>query len=202
VDAEGDMAVLAELDVEPEHREIILLRLRQVADLAAAQAVEEARRQGVTMPRPDTEDLAAGLLNRAEAIDNILTRDLAQSAARNAVRLSGGSLTSAEVADQVKTDLVSRSDSYLRDILGGGIQQGINDGRGLVIQRGDPQRIYASELLDENTCINCRQRDGTQYMDMNDAARDYPSGGYKDCLGRERCRGVLVAVYNEAGAEA
>lgn len=137
------------------------------------------------------------LLNRSDAVDNILTRDIATAAARNAVRLSGGSLTAAEVADQVRDDLMSRSDKYLREILGGAVQQAINDGRGLVMKRAEPTRIYASELLDTSTCVNCIGRDGTQYQTYEDAAHDYPSGGYKDCLGREKCRGVLVAVYEE-----
>lgn len=200
VEAGGDMTVLAELDVEPFSADVIHQRLVQVASLAAALHVEEANRQGVTIPRPDTDVLTAALLNRAEAVDAILARDIAQRASRNAVRLSGGSLEPSEVATAVVGDLSSRSDAYTREILGGAVQQAINDGRGLVMNQANPTRIYASELLDNNTCSKCIAKDGSQYESVTDAARDYPSGGYKDCEGREKCRGVLVAVYNETEA--
>lgn len=58
-------------------------------------------------------------------------------------------------------------------------------------------RIYASELLDKNTCDECRLVDGKEYPDLEAAERDYPTGGYAHCHGRERCRGTLVAVYEE-----
>jgi hypothetical protein len=198
VEADGDMTVLSELDVEPVASDVIASRLYQVATLAAQQHVGEAQRQGVTVERPDTSPLNPLLQNRAEAVDNILTRDLVQRAGRHAVRLSGGTLTPADVAAEVKSILDSRSDSYARDILGGAVQQGINDGRGLVMRRTNPQMIYASELLDNATCAACAGVDGTQYTSMDDAARDYPSGGFTDCAGYDRCRGVLIAVYEEA----
>src|SRR5205085_1159644 len=99
-----------------------------------------------------------------------------------------GVLSEIAATPQHRDVIQARSASYLRDILGGAVQQAINDGRGLVMRRANPSRIYASELLDTNTCVNCVGRDGTQYQTMEDAARDYPSGGFKDCLGRERCR--------------
>jgi hypothetical protein len=200
VEAAGDLDKLSELEATPEHADMITLRLKQVVDLAANQHVEEARRQGVTMPRPDTSKLDASIKNRSEAIDNLLTRNLGQSASRIAMRLSGGTLTSAEVADKVRLDLQSRSDAYMRDILGGGVQKAINDGRGVVMREAGPNYIYASELLDNATCAACAGIDGTQYQTMDDAERDYPGGGFTDCAGGERCRGMLVAIYNETGA--
>jgi hypothetical protein len=60
-----------------------------------------------------------------------------------------------------------------------------------------PKYIYASELLDNNTCAACAGIDGTQYENVDDAERDYPGGGFTDCAGGERCRGMLIAVYGE-----
>jgi hypothetical protein len=197
IDADGDLTALSELAAEPQHSEVIMSRLRQVADLAAQQHVEEARRQGETISRPDTERLQAAFRNRAEAIDNILTSNLSTSASRISTRLSGGSLSAVEVADHVRDDLSGRSDAYLRDILGGGVQKAINDGRGLVMRETQPKYIYASELLDNNTCAACAGIDGTQYENVDDAERDYPGGGFTDCAGGERCRGMLIAVYGE-----
>lgn len=197
IDADGDMVALSELDVEPVSADVIYSRLKQVADLAAQLHVAEANRQGVNIERPDTAPLQPLLTNRAEAVDHILSRDLAQRASRNSVRLSGGTLTPIDVANAVKQDLAARSDSYMRDILGGAVQQGINDGRGLVMRRANPSLIYSSEILDNNTCSACAGIDGTQYLTMDDAARDYPSGGYTECAGYDRCRGVLIAIYEE-----
>jgi hypothetical protein len=57
--------------------------------------------------------------------------------------------------------------------------------------------MYASELLDENTCVNCEKIDGHKYDTESEATSDYPSGGFADCLGGPRCRGTIVAVYGE-----
>lgn len=54
---------------------------------------------------------------------------------------------------------------------------------------------YASELLDKNTCQPCSAVDGTAYATLAEAKMDYPYGGYRDCLGGDRCRGTIVAVW-------
>jgi hypothetical protein len=59
----------------------------------------------------------------------------------------------------------------------------------------DPERIYASELLDQATCGPCQQADGRQYTSEAEAAADYPDGGYRACSGGHRCRGTLVYVW-------
>ena len=59
---------------------------------------------------------------------------------------------------------------------------------------GDVARYYASELLDQDICANCRAVDGTQYATPDDAFADYPTGTYAGCLDGRRCRGTLVAV--------
>lgn len=57
--------------------------------------------------------------------------------------------------------------------------------------------IYASELLDPNTCVACEEVDGTNYSTMAAALRDYPEGTYVKCLAGPRCRGMLVVVWSE-----
>jgi hypothetical protein len=61
-----------------------------------------------------------------------------------------------------------------------------------------PSQIYASELLDANCCSPCIAEDGRQFESLEEAARSYPTGGYRNCEGGPRCRGTLVAVYDEA----
>jgi hypothetical protein len=64
-----------------------------------------------------------------------------------------------------------------------------------------PATYHSSELLDENTCENCEEVDGTDYDSIDDAEADYPTGGYSECLGGPRCRGTIVAVYDEASSQ-
>jgi hypothetical protein len=55
---------------------------------------------------------------------------------------------------------------------------------------------YANETLDANTCRNCAAVDGRWLGNsLEEVERTYPNGGYIDCLGRERCRGTVVAVF-------
>lgn len=197
VEAGGDLDSLTEISASPEHEYVIGSRLRQAAELAAQQAVDEARSQGIVLDRPDLEDLTDSLNERARVIDAMITRDVTAAATRAAIRLTGGGLSATEVADQVRDDLRGRTWSGIKDQLGGAITSAVNSGRGIVFRRDDePGRLYSSELLDANTCANCRAIDGTNYENMDDAERDYPTGGFKDCQGRERCRGLVVKVYS------
>jgi hypothetical protein len=60
----------------------------------------------------------------------------------------------------------------------------------------EPAEVYASELLDRNTCAPCAQLDGQQYDTLEDGLQDYPgAGGYVGCEGGSRCRGTLVIVW-------
>lgn len=196
VEAGGDLDDLMEIEAQPQHSVVIADSLKRVSVVSVQQAIDEAREQGVEVTRPDASELAASLEERADAVDLMLTRDLAQAATRQAARLTGGGLSPAEVADATSAHLRGLSDAYLRDMLGGAVQQGINAGRKLVFQRdGEEGDVYASELLDEATCENCLRVDGTNYDTLASAERDYPTGGFKDCKGRERCRGTLVKVY-------
>lgn len=167
------------------------------ADLAAEEAIREAKAQGRIIPKPDLEEAAELLRERADATATLLARSISETAGRQAVQRWGGSLTPGEVADEVRAHLEGLSDAYLVDQLGGALQQATNTGRKEVIDEGDPTDIYGSELLDANTCSNCSAIDGTRYQSIADAENDYPTGGYHNCLGGPRCRGTLVAVYGE-----
>jgi hypothetical protein len=196
VEANNDLEVITEISASPEHATLIEASIWQVAELAASEAVSEARRQGVTVDRPDLSDLLTSLSLRSHVLDAMITRDVTAAAVRRAVRLAGGSLDSSGVADQVRTELSARSWAGVRDQLGGAIQGSQNAGRGIVFRRdGEEGDIYSSELLDSNTCGPCREKDGEKYSSMEAAEMDYPFGGYKNCEGRERCRGTTVKVY-------
>jgi hypothetical protein len=122
---------------------------------------------------------------------------LAGAAGREAIRVWGSGRTGAEVADDVDDHMRNLSDGYLREQLGGAISAAQNHGRQAVLTAAPPANYFASEVLDSNTCKKCRDIDGTKFDDMDAAAQAYSGGGYTDCLGRLRCRGIVVAVWND-----
>lgn len=191
---------LAAIAVEPAGADVLAGHLAAQADEAAEVAIAEAKAQGKIVPKPDLEDAAELLAQRANATSTLMARSISETAGRQAVQRWGGSLTVAEIADQVKDHLTGLSDAYLEEQMGGALQQATNTGRKAVINEGGASEIYGSELLDANTCENCMAVDGVRYNDLAEAEVDYPTGGYFDCLGGPRCRGTLVAIYNEAPA--
>lgn len=202
VAADGNLRVLGNLRTATSASDRIANHLRMVAQQAIDQAVQEANRQGVEVARQPVSDIEDEIQARAASIDELLRTDISQSASREAVRLTGGGLTATEVAEDTHGFLLGLTGAAMIDMLGGAVQQSINSGRNLVFQRdGQAGTIYASELLDSNTCSHCIAIDGTQYMSMDDALRDYPTGGFKDCEGRERCRGTVVKVYSATREE-
>lgn len=201
VEAQGDLDALSQLRVGGDASEAIQRHLVSAAAAAMDQATAEAAAQGVDVRRQSVEDLMENLSIRAKSVDNLLASEVAQAASREAIRLTGGGLSPGEVAEQVKQFLNGLSGTYAKDVLGGAVHHSVNAGRKLVFQRDEASgTLYASELLDTNTCPKCKAVDGTQYASMLEAERDYPTGHYKDCDGRERCRGTLVKVYASGGA--
>jgi hypothetical protein len=101
---------------------------------------------------------------------------------------------------------------HLRDTMSGGkapIGGGRDNVRGMInttynneqigvydvaMQDGADLDLYASELLDRNTCPACLYIDG-QTLTVAQAKALYAGGGYLECDGGPRCRGTVVAVY-------
>jgi hypothetical protein len=196
VAAGGNVKKLSKISAQPRGATLILSRLQAIASIGANEALKEAVRQGMVQPTmPDLSKLEKGLLARAEAVESLLASALGESARSKAIHLSGGGLTASEVAQEVKLHLNSLSDVYLTDQLGGAMSSALNEGRLYVMHANEAVRYYASELLDVNTCERCVVIDGREYDSPTLATKDYPTGGYKDCLGGPRCRGTLVAIY-------
>lgn len=197
VEADGDLATLASLQAAPVSEATIKAKLDEVTKAGAKQVVDEAKRQGTTIAMPDLTAAYEVNVARAEATAQLLARSLSETAGRQALRFSGPASTAAEVADKVRDYLNSLTGSYLNDQIGGAIWQAQNLGRATTMGAHDPTSMYASELLDENTCDPCVGIDGTVYDTLEEAAQDYPTGGYEECDGRERCRGAVIAVWEE-----
>lgn len=196
-DAGGDLERLAAVKASSLGADVLGPVLARAATQGAQDAVAEAKRQGIleaTVPTLDEASLTA----RSGATAELLARSLSEAAGRKAVQLSGGALTASDVADEVATHLDQLSDAYLRDQFGGAITAAQNSGRIAAMTVLKPSRIYASELLDANCCAPCIAEDGREFATLEEAARAYPTGGFKGCQGGPRCRGTLVAVYGEA----
>jgi hypothetical protein len=201
--ANGDLAALAAIETPTAGEELVALALARAAAQGAAEALAEAKRQGVINAElPSLVDETTALEARAAAVAQLLARSLSEAGGRKAVQLTGGALAASAVADEVATYLDGLSDAYLVDQFGGAITAAQNAGRVAVIAAAGPASYYASELLDVNCCDPCRNEDGREFADLDEATRAYPTGGFKGCLGGPRCRGTVVAVYEEAAAAA
>ena len=195
--ADGDLVGISDINASAAFKDTIDKAMQTMATQGVEQAIGEAARQGVTAAVPEID--TAILTARAEAVDTLLTRSLSEAAGRKALSLTGGALSSSEVAFLTAEHLGGLSDDYLRQQLGGTLVQAMNTGRKAVFAETPPKLIYSSELLDESACEECVAIDGTEYETLEEAEADYPTGGFSSCLGGPRCRGTLVAVYANEG---
>jgi hypothetical protein len=118
---------------------------------------------------------------------------------RLAAKLAAGAVSGQGLADAVYNEILGRVDAFASDQLKGMINTAINENRIEVFNAAaDDAQLYASELLDENTCSACVDIDG-QELTPDEASELYAGGGYIDCDGGPRCRGTVVAVYSGEG---
>lgn len=189
-------AALAALTVDTSDAALALAAAMAAAARAGRDlAVAEAARQGVEVALPEIDEDA--LLERADALARVMGAQTSSAAAREALRLSGGGATGAEIADGVRAYFADLSVSWVEAQLGAAVQDGLTTGRALVLASGT--RWFASEVLDKATCSRCRDIDGTEFASWDEAAAAYPTGGFRDCQGRLRCRGIVFATW--AGEE-
>lgn len=176
--------------------------LEQVTDASVRAVLAEADGQGVAIPAPDPDALLSDVQARADAVAELLAGSLSEAARRKAVALAGGALPNDRVADLVREHLDGLSDAYLTEQFTGAVTAAQNGGRRAVLdQAGQTDvavRYYASELLDASTCTACAAIDGTEYDTLAEATAAYPTGGHIGCLGGTRCRGTIVAIFDEA----
>ena len=191
----NDVEAMSNLSLTVMGDEDMYRILRQAADEASAAAVSEVVAQGEAPPTVSWDKIDADLKSRSRAMASLLAQSFSDAASRYAIRRANASVTSQELADDVIGDLSSLTDAWLKDQLGGVVQAAVNQSRLEVYNSTDDDpTLWASEILDTNTCRNCAAIDGQQ-LDQINAAKLYASGGYVNCLGRERCRGTVVATY-------
>jgi hypothetical protein len=168
---------------------------------AADLMLAEAHSQGVTGIDPSPVD-TAWLKDRARSTADLLTTGYAQSAGRFAVGRAVPDAAPAEVRQAVAGHLDSLAGRALQDHLGSALTAAQNAGRISVMEGADRADYYAVEILDSSTCKECAAIDGERFGDLADATAAYLTGGYVLCEGRERCRGIVVAVWDTPAAKA
>lgn len=198
--ADGDAATLASLECDPVDADVLAEPMLSIAEagVAAAKAEHEAQvgvqaKGAFSGAEANTEALEATVRERAEAASLTLAAGLSASASKKAAAVS--TLEPEAAAAAVSEHLNSLTDAALDEQLGGATQQSYNSGRRAYFRAAGPTTIYASELLDGNTCTRCNAIDGEEWSTLASAEESYPIGGYVDCEGGLRCRGTLVAEY-------
>jgi HK97 family phage portal protein len=206
--AAGQIAQLAALAVSTvTAASLITAAMVDFGKTSANQASKEAHKQGATAA-PVTPDQAR-LEEIAQATALLLATGLATSAGREAMRVAGGPDDSDpdEIATHVEDFLDSLSPAQLTAALAAALAAAQNQARAATFIAGPRCELIATEVNDRNTCSPCAQIDGTSFGFSDDpAAVDaaqaaYPTSGYTDCQGRDRCRGALAALYR-IGADA
>lgn len=199
-EADGDYEALAAIHTPSDlGKQNLLEAMNAYADASSNEAIKEAERQGVKLKKPAAKEYNLFFEARAAAITSLMNDAISQSAARTAVRMTSQYTETSVVVDQVRERLEALSDSYARDNLGSALSSAQNEARAATFgNTEEPVFFYSSELLDSNTCTPCSQIDGKKYGSLEEALQDYPEGGYNECVGGTRCRGMLVAVYEEA----
>lgn len=195
----GDLASLATLQTPTaEGSKLLAEAMAAIASVSAQQVVGEAKKQktDVKPAVPTHSDIEA----QAGAVAALLGAGLALSAGREALRVHRSEPNGKAVAEHVANTLHALSDAQPREAIGGALTGAQNAARFHTLLAAPVAALYASEKNDKNTCKNCKEIDGrwlgnSDGVDFETLNKTYPSSGYVDCLGRDRCRGTVVGVW-------
>jgi HK97 family phage portal protein len=191
---DGDLEALLELTAPDAGAADVLTLALVAAALSGANAVvREADDQGVQVGTrvPDRGEVEA----RAAVVTGFLRAGLAITAGTEALRVNSPGMDGEAVADAVREHLDGLSDARFKASLSAAVTAAQNEGRFETLAAAPSATYFASEQLDDATCAPCRKVEGTMYESIEDAREDYPTAGYRQCLGTIRCRGTIVAIY-------
>lgn len=201
VAADGDLQMLARLQPEARGAGEIVEAMLQLADDGVRAVIAEAAYQGVTLPEPVAQEMYDAVIAQATATAQLLADDIGLAASNAAVRFASPGLeplNPLDVAELVADELDERSLRYIEDQLFGMVTCGQAIGRfGALANAPEGTRLFATELLDANTCEFCEAIDETEFPTLAAAMRAYPTGGFIKCAGRRRCRGSVFARYGD-----
>lgn len=166
-----------------------------LAEQAQAEQEREAKAQGVTLTgSPALDAVAAGAF--AGAMTSLLVKGWASAGARKAVQLMADpGATEADVLAGVEAHLGTLTDAQARDAYSAALSYGQGQGRSSVLNVAPPGVYTASEVMDAATCAACADVDGTVFASLEEADAAYASGGYTECQGGLRCRGIVVTTW-------
>lgn len=173
--------------------------LGSAAAAGFARLLDEAKRQGIAV-----ESRPVKLTGETEWRLDVLSEQLATAPQVD--------LLTAIIREALTKSIAGRSGvGYLGELLGAGhamshaplatvARSAVNSAVGMGRQSAAvglpvPKAVYASEILDINTCPNCSMIDGHSYDSLEAGMADYPNGQYTDCEGGDRCRGTLVLTW-------
>jgi hypothetical protein len=198
---DGHLDALAQLAVPTQDAAGLLYRaMAAVAAQAAGRMIGEAAGQGVTIDPARVRVNHARLRQIAQARAAMAGQALAAAASRRALQVVSAS-KGTEAAREVTATLAGMSTTSLADQLLAAMAAAGNEGRFAVLDAG-PQAAYtASEILDANTCAPCAGIDGHVFASLDDARAAYANGAYTGCLGALRCRGTVVANWDDVTPE-
>lgn len=193
--ASGSLLDLLNLHLETTSGSALLdSAMYELAQGAAHKVADEGKAQGVNVLPAYPRRTEVSTL--AQVIIAQLGAEIALSAGREAVRVSGAGVSSDEVASKVGEHLSTLTDARPRLQLGGALTAAQHSGRIATLQAAPVAAYYSSEVLDGRTCKYCaavnRRWLGNSLAEAN---KLYPRAGYVDCEGGIRCRGTVVAVW-------
>jgi hypothetical protein len=193
---DGDLEALAAMTLDSTAAAALLTAaMLALAGTAADQMAAEAESQGVQVEAPPADEETLGAV--ATAIAVLLAVWLAGAAAREALRLAVPGAAAGAVAAAVVAFLAGLSDRFLKDQLGAALSQAQASGRFAVLHDVPVAEYVSSEVLDSSTCGPCRDVDGTTFADLDAAEAAYGNGSYIHCEGGIRCRGTVIALWND-----
>lgn len=174
---------------------LILQAMTTLGSAAAGHVVDEAAEQDVEItPVPPRAD---GLSPIAQVIAGQLGMGLVMTAIREALRRWNPAATPEDVISGVRQQLEGLTDAQPRAMIGSALTQAQRQGRMNTLRAAPTAAWYASEQLDKNTCGPCKAVNGKWLGNsiIDNVNRLYPTGGYIDCEGRDRCRGQVIGVW-------
>jgi hypothetical protein len=178
---------------------VIADRLAAVFQHGAQTAQQEAAAQGATLPDVDPAAARAHAEQAAETVAASIAQRVGQAASRRALdlaRQAGPDADASSFADAVADHL--RGLDSVSDELTGAVTRAQNEGRLTAMGAAPDGTVFeSSDLSDASTCAPCHTNDGQQYETLAAARLDFPAGQFLGCLGGQRCRCSVIALYPE-----
>lgn len=190
----------------------ILSAVTGLAETAAGRARREVAVQGVNLAPPGVD--SGRLAQLAAAASDLIVSGYRSGAVRTTLNAAGPEADADDVAELVRQHLdgLTRTATgpqqrgFVATELAALLHSAQHEGRTAVFRAldalGIPASYVASEVNDTSRCGPCSEVDDTRYDTLAAALADYPSGKYRLCLGRSRCRGFLVAEIGRVEAAA